>query len=72
MCITENCQNKARCRNLCQYHYHRSMRHRYIDKGLEDITTQNPHARTLDAKKEFNDGLWEFVKKELASKSAKR
>jgi|TARA_R110000796_G_scaffold15061_1_gene48530 hypothetical protein len=72
MCITENCNKKARCRNLCQYHYHREMRHRYVDKGAEDITTENPHAGTLQAKKEYNDGLWEFVKKELLAKSTNR
>ena len=65
MCKVDNCETKVRTKNLCQYHYNRSMRHRYSDKGLEDISTDNPHPRTLEAKKEFNKGFWEFIKKEL-------
>tara|TARA_R110000822_G_scaffold74506_6_gene179005 strand:+ start:144 stop:281 length:138 start_codon:yes stop_codon:yes gene_type:complete len=42
------------------------MRHRYVDKGSQDVVTDNPHPRTLEAKKEFNEGFWEFIKKELS------
>ena len=66
MCEKKNCESRVRSRNLCQYHYNRSMRHRYVDKGSQDIVTDNPHPRTLEAKKEFNEGFWEFVKKELS------
>ena len=63
MCETEGCNDKVRARNLCQYHYNRSMRHRY--KHTQGIKNEKPHRKTLEEQKEFNEGLWEFVKKEL-------
>ena len=65
MCKTKDCNKSIRAKNLCQYHYYRSMRHRYANDGSQDIVTDNPHPKTLEAKKEFNEGLWQFIKKEL-------
>ncbi len=63
MCETEGCTEKIRAKSLCQYHYNRSMRHRYKDPTY--IRSGNPHPRTLEEQREFNEGFWEFVKKEL-------
>lgn len=65
MCKTEDCNKPVRARNLCQYHYNRDMRHRYVNEGVKDIHVDNPHPRTLKAKEEFNAELWEFVRNEL-------
>ena len=65
MCSELDCSKPTRAKGLCQFHYNRSMRHRYKLRQAEYKNASNPSEKTLKAQKEFNDGLWEFVKKEL-------
>jgi len=65
MCQVDGCNRKLRCKGLCQYHYHKGLYGKYKDRaGLRKIS-ENPHPKTTQAEREFNEGLWEFVKKEL-------
>lgn len=65
MCQELNCNKPIRAKNLCQQHYNRSMRHRYKVREAEYRNAYNPNEMTTQAIREFNEGLWEFVKKEL-------
>ena len=65
MCEELNCDKPVRAKNLCQHHYNRSMRHRYKLRQAEYRNCANQRQETLDAQREFNEGFWEYVKKEL-------
>ena len=65
MCEFEDCDKPIRAKKLCQFHYNRSMRHRYKLRQAEYKDAANQHPETARALKEYNEGFWEFVKKEL-------
>lgn len=65
MCSEPDCEKPTRAKGLCQFHYNRSVRHKYKLRQSQYKNPSNPSQKTRDAQREFNDGFWEFVKKEL-------
>ena len=65
MCTEEGCQDLLYSKGICQRHYNRLMGKKYRDRQKELNNLEIPPEAL---RKEYYDGLWQFVKKELRIK----